>query len=71
MRMYILRCNVFVHVHKNYMHVRPCSNQAHECMYMYIHLTLCVYIMQAHVVDGALTPLSTFGCVEWESDVCI
>jgi hypothetical protein len=25
------------------------------------------HILQAHVVDGALT---TFGCVDWESDLC-
>ncbi len=25
------------------------------------------YILQSHVVDGALT---TFGCVEWESELC-
>ena len=25
------------------------------------------HILQSHVVDGAL---STFGCVEWESDLC-
>ncbi len=25
------------------------------------------HVLQSHVVDGAL---STFGCVEWESDLC-
>jgi hypothetical protein len=25
------------------------------------------HILQSHVVDGALT---TFGCVEWESELC-
>ncbi len=38
---------------------------------MYIHVLVCPaelnHILQAHVVDGAL---STFGCVDWESDLC-
>ena len=33
---------------------------------MYVHAELN-HILQSHVVDGTLT---TFGCVEWESELC-
>jgi hypothetical protein len=33
----------------------------------YIHIRICSYQLHACIVDGVLT---TFGCVEWESELC-